>query len=229
MTETTKIYYELHVRDLGSDDFHVDFGDYDREVVEQELEDRIGDILYGDEINVFDRESRKSDYKIIRVEESPTMDVTVVDRQIEEIVNDSYKQKLGKKQVGTVSMLDGGRENTGTVLKFRFNTMGMFNQAGRTEDAQKVLNHMWDIFTALDKADCQIGMPVKKCKFVYPGVGDVCDDVESNHDASLAHSPTIRTHAFQLESDRCECPENENHPGECDRFGSVRNSECFCH
>ena len=62
---TNKTYYELHVRTTGTEDFHVDFGDYELEVVSQELEDRIGDTLYGQN-DTEDRESVRSDYKIVQ-------------------------------------------------------------------------------------------------------------------------------------------------------------------
>lgn len=32
-----------------------------------------------------------------------------------------------------------------------------------------------------------------------------------------------------VDRSRCECPENESHGGQCDRFGTVRNSACHCH
>ncbi len=42
-------------------------------------------------------------------------------------------------------------------------------------------------------------------------------------------TPEDRTEMIGSDGVRCECPENENHPGECDRFGKVRNPHCFCH
>ncbi len=68
---TTQKYFELHVRDLDTNRFYIDFGDFDREVVEQEIEDRIGDMLYGSNLTTStnDRESRRSDYKIVVTDE----------------------------------------------------------------------------------------------------------------------------------------------------------------
>ena len=100
-----------------------------------------------------------------------------------------------KKQVGTISLLEGGRTNTGTILKFKFQAMQMFLGAGRIDSAQKAIDGMWKIFSELDRRNFQIGVPE--------------DQVQKR--------------------DRCECPENEDHGGECGTYGLEANSKCKCH
>ncbi len=182
---TTKIYFELHVRTVNTDDFHVDFGDYDQDVVKQELEDRIGDTLYGQNDDE-DRESKRSDYKVVRVEEITP-----------EIVEDSVtvKTDVEDDDSKSVSLLSGGRTNTGTILKFNFESMQMFLAAGRIDSAQKMIDNMWVIFNELDRRNFQIGVPA--------------DQVQKR--------------------DRCECPENEGHDGECGTYGLEPNNKCKCH
>lgn len=57
------IYYELHADFSGR--FLIDFGDYDKKVVQQEIEDRIGSELRDD-----DSFMKRSHYKIVEKEES---------------------------------------------------------------------------------------------------------------------------------------------------------------
>ena len=56
-------YFELHA-DFGNG-FLIDFGDYDRKVVKQEIEDRIGSELRDD-----DSFMKRSHYKIVEKEEN---------------------------------------------------------------------------------------------------------------------------------------------------------------
>ncbi len=63
------IYYELHVRygnvTNNNGGFQIDFGDYDKKVVQQEIEDRIGS-----EYDEDDKELKRKDYLIIEKEEN---------------------------------------------------------------------------------------------------------------------------------------------------------------
>ncbi len=184
MTDTTKIYFELHVRTVGTEDFHIDFGDYDREVVAQELEDRIGDTLYGENDDQ-DRESKRSDYKIVRVEEITP-----------EIVEDSVviKTDVESDDSKSVSLLSGGRTNTGTILKFRFETMQMFLAAGRIDSAQKCIDGMWKIFNELDRRNFQIGIPVDEVQ-----KRDRCECPESE-----GHEGECGTYGLEA-NEECQC------------------------